>query len=58
MSAIPRTPWVLSNQYGYKFVLSQDNEIIIGPDVFSKLGDEVCKFIVDAVNSKADEPHS
>lgn len=48
---IPRKPWVLSNQYGMKFVLSQDNEIILRPSVCEKIPDWMLKHIVEAANA-------
>lgn len=48
---IPRRPWVLSKQYNMTFVLSQDNEIILGYKSCNYLGDDVLKFIIEAVNS-------
>lgn len=50
-SEIPRRPWVFSKQYSWTFVLSQDNEIILGTKSCEALGDDVVKFIVAAVNA-------
>lgn len=47
---IPRRPWLLSKQYGMTFALSQDNEIILGSDTCRKLGDDLCKYIIESVN--------
>ena len=47
---IPRRPWLLSRQYGMTFVLSQDNEIIIGASTCACLGDDVVRYIIAAVN--------
>lgn len=49
---VPRRPWLLSKQYGMTFVLSQDNEIILGSATCQKLGDDLCKYIVEAVNAQ------
>lgn len=48
---IPRKPWVLSKQYGMTFILSQDNEIVIGSKACEYLGDYVLKYIIEAVNN-------
>lgn len=50
-SAIPRRPWLLSKQYSMTFVLSQDNEIIIGDTSCKYLGDDVLRHIIAAVNA-------
>lgn len=47
---IPRRPWLISNQYGLKFVLSQDNEVIFGGEAFARLGDDLMQMMVLAVN--------
>jgi hypothetical protein len=49
-SSIPRRPWLLSKQYAMTFVLSQDNEIIMGDTACKHLGDEVLRYIIAAVN--------
>ena len=48
---IPRRPWLLSRQYGMTFILSQDNEIIMGRYNCAKLSDDTLQMIVDAVNA-------
>ena len=48
---IPRRPWVLSKQYSWTFVLSQDNEIIIGDTACKYIGDDVLRFMIEAVNT-------
>ena len=50
-SAIPRRPWLLSKQYSMTFVLSQDNEIIMGDTACKYLGDDVLRHIIAAVNA-------
>ncbi len=50
-SVIPRRPWLLSKQYSMTFVLSQDNEIIIGDRACKALPEDVLKFIIAAVNA-------
>lgn len=50
IEGIPRRPWVYSTQYEMPFVLSQDNEIILGTETCKRLGERVCRFIVNAVN--------
>lgn len=45
--ALPRRPWVASSQYGMRFILSADNEILIRAD---HLPYAVLKVMVDAVN--------
>lgn len=49
---IPRRPWLLSKQYDMTFVLSQDNEIVLGSDTCRKLGDGLCQYIIDSVNAR------
>ena len=49
-AGMPSRPWVVSNQYGMMFVLSQNNEIIIGAATCKKLGESVCRHIVASVN--------
>jgi hypothetical protein len=49
-SVIPRRPWLLSKQYSMTFVLSQDNEIVIGSETCKRLGDHVLRHIIAAVN--------
>ena len=51
LTNLPARPWLLSKQYNFTFVLSADNEIIIGDTACKKLGDELLKFIVAAVNA-------
>ncbi len=53
---IPRRPWVLSKQYGMTYVLSQDNEIIIGNESCCRIGDKLLKHLIEAANSYADHP--
>lgn len=48
---IPRRPWLLSRQYGLTFVLSQDNEIIIGDTACRLIDDAVLHHIISAVNA-------
>lgn len=50
-AAIPRRPWLLSKQYEMTFVLSQDNEIVIPGNACRKLGDDVVRHIIAAVNA-------
>ena len=50
-SAVPRRPWLLSKQYDMTFVLSQDNEIVLGGNACRKLGDDVLRHIIAAVNA-------
>jgi hypothetical protein len=50
-SAIPRRPWLLSKQYSMTFVLSQDNEILMGDTACKYLGDDVLRHIIAAVNA-------
>ena len=50
-SAIPRRPWLLSKQYSMTFVLSKDNEIIMGDTACKYLGDDVLRHIIAAVNA-------
>lgn len=54
MKDIPRKPWVISNQYGARFVLSQDNQIILGEMSFQRLGPELIKHIVESVNKNTE----
>jgi len=48
---LPRRPWILSKQYRMTFVLSQDNEIVLGDVPCTLLGEDVLKFILAAVNN-------
>jgi hypothetical protein len=50
-SEIPCRPWLLSKQYSMTFVLSQDNEILIGDTACKYLGDDVLRHIIAAVNA-------
>ena len=43
----PRRPW----PYAMTFVLSQDNEIVIGDSECRKMGDELVRFVIAAVNA-------
>lgn len=47
----PRRPWVLSKQYAMTFILSTENEIILGDSACKYLGDDVLRHIIAAVNS-------
>lgn len=49
--AVPRRPWVLSKQYDMTFVLSQNNEIILGAKTCEYLGNDVLRYIIAAVNA-------
>ena len=55
--SIPRRPWVLSQQYGNTFVLSQDNEIVLRSDVCKQIGEETLRMIIEAVNSAHEPVH-
>lgn len=46
----PRRPWVISNQYGFKMVISQDNEIILSNKMCEAIPDRILKLILDTVN--------
>jgi hypothetical protein len=48
---IPRRPWLLSKQHSMTFVLSQDNEIVLGSVTCKHLGDNVLNYIIEAVNT-------
>ncbi len=50
-SEIPRRPWLLSKQHSMTFVLSRDNEIIMGDTACKYLGDDVLRHIIAAVNA-------
>lgn len=54
--ACPRRPWLLSKQYNMTFVLSQDNEIILGDTACKHLGDDVLNFIIKSVNANTLDP--
>lgn len=62
MPALPKDnrlgcPWVVSEQYGMKFVLNQHNEIVFGDDTCRWLGDDIVRVIVEAVNARHGKDH-
>jgi len=52
ITKIPKTPWLVSKQYDMTFVLSQNNEIVIGANTTDKLGTTTIQYIVDSVNGR------